>query len=710
MDINAEFVIYDEAHRTTSTEFSKSLSLNGQKLFMTATPKVIAYADDDEIIEFSMDNMAFYGKEIYNLTMHDAITKNLITDYNIHVPLYFCENHSINNLDKNILHEKHIDNCIKVIQNLGNCHLITYHNTIQETKDFSAKLINVGLHANYIDGDDSMRNKMSKITKFTNEKSSILCSCRALTEGVNIPICDAVMFVEPKSSHIGIIQAIGRVLRVYDNKNIAKIIIPTYDVESNKTIEFIQNLMNYDPMLKIQFKTKIKIEQFNNESKDGDIEDKIKRFKLNIEQLVLPKNKRKTVMEHIDYVKKFKEENGRIPIGDEYSNINVIRYKYKADKLSEEEKIAIDNIDGFMITTEQLGIICKSTMEHIEFIKKFSEENNRIVSQKEYNGIARIRLKYKNNKLTEEEKNICDSISNLITKQKKISKTILEHILSIRNFVEENQRIPTLQEYPPIQYIRNKYKKNKLSKEEKNIIESVNGFMIEDSFNKHILYIQNFKQKNNRIPSIEEYTSISTIRQHYKNNILSENERKIAYSIDGLILHHMNTFCKYIDYIKKFKDINNRVPKDSEYSPIEDIRKKYRLNKLTDEERDICDSIEGFMINLEKFKITKTFNEQVEFIKKFKEEHKRFPSQIEYKGIAHIRTKYKNNKLTKEEKAIVDELKIMITTEKTIIIKKTFSEHIEYITIGKIRRKYKLDKLTLKEKAICDSIEGLIRK
>ena len=54
----------------------------------------------------------------------------------------------------------------------------------------------------------------------------ILSNARCLSEGIDVPALDAVMFLNPKNSIVDIIQSVGRVMRKAEGKNFGYIILP----------------------------------------------------------------------------------------------------------------------------------------------------------------------------------------------------------------------------------------------------------------------------------------------------------------------------------------------------------------------------------------------------------------------------------------------------------------------------------------------------
>ena len=54
----------------------------------------------------------------------------------------------------------------------------------------------------------------------------ILSNARCLSEGIDVPALDAVMFLNPRNSIVDIIQSVGRVMRKTEGKNYGYIILP----------------------------------------------------------------------------------------------------------------------------------------------------------------------------------------------------------------------------------------------------------------------------------------------------------------------------------------------------------------------------------------------------------------------------------------------------------------------------------------------------
>ena len=306
-----DLIIFDEAHKTvTDGLFSYALyneNLNANKrLFITATPKIynnVDYyfgldesdcesdnnssldsdcEDYDEEFECSddenkssdkeyekdiicMNNKKIYGSCIFTYQIGQALDDNMLTQYEIHMMVitdeqikqYINKNVMIDQVKYNFHYIASAMMIKQMIKDNNINHTLTYHSTIKNSEIFSELLTqNIeNCNIDYINGNISSKKKYKLINEFQTKEKAILTSAKVLNEGVNIPIIDSVFFVEPRNSTIDIIQCIGRALRLYKGKTIAKIIIPILeeDIETSKftqLIKIIKNLGQYDYHIK----------------------------------------------------------------------------------------------------------------------------------------------------------------------------------------------------------------------------------------------------------------------------------------------------------------------------------------------------------------------------------------------------------------------------------------------------------------------------
>ncbi len=72
-----------------------------------------------------------------------------------------------------------------------------------------------------------------------------LSNCRCLSEGVDVPALDSVIFMGTKSSLVDVVQSVGRVMRKAKGKRYGYIIIPVVIPESEDPEAVLSNNDNY---------------------------------------------------------------------------------------------------------------------------------------------------------------------------------------------------------------------------------------------------------------------------------------------------------------------------------------------------------------------------------------------------------------------------------------------------------------------------------
>src|SRR5699024_10835641 len=59
-----------------------------------------------------------------------------------------------------------------------------------------------------------------------SDEARIVSNVRFLTEGIDVPSLDAIIFLSPKKSQVDIVQAVGRIMRKSKNKDYGYIFLP----------------------------------------------------------------------------------------------------------------------------------------------------------------------------------------------------------------------------------------------------------------------------------------------------------------------------------------------------------------------------------------------------------------------------------------------------------------------------------------------------
>ena len=287
-----DMIVCDEAHRTTGikikgTDDSAFIKVHDNKflqakhrLYMTATPRI--YTEDAKkkarqgYAELcSMDDIDKYGEEIYRIGFSEAVEKGLLSDYKVVVltigedqipasiqnaiadkgteistdsasKLIGCINALSKRMTLDSLDLKEVDpgfmhtalafcsniKTSKAITNIFNKYADDYYTSL--TKEERTKTVNVS--AKHVDGSMNAIEREEKLqwlknTNTSNTDCHILTNVRCLSEGVDVPSLDAIIFLSSRNSQVDVVQSVGRVMRrpsvnsTY-NKKYGYIIIP----------------------------------------------------------------------------------------------------------------------------------------------------------------------------------------------------------------------------------------------------------------------------------------------------------------------------------------------------------------------------------------------------------------------------------------------------------------------------------------------------
>lgn len=295
-----DLVVCDEAHRTTGVTLKGSEDSNfvrvhyndfiqaKKRVYMTATPRLYtdeakSKADRAEAVLCSMDDVNLYGDEFYRIGFGEAVDKNLLSDYKVLV-LTINEDKITPSLRKYLTNENgevnaddagKIVGCINALSKkiVGDAKAIletdpepmkravAFCSTIKVSKATTDLLNNckdeyiadlpeeerngmVNVVSKHIDGAMSAPAREERLAwlKSAEEENEcrLLTNVRCLSEGVDVPSLDAVLFLSPRNSQVDVVQSVGRVMRTSPGKKYGYIIIPVVippDMDANEAME-----------------------------------------------------------------------------------------------------------------------------------------------------------------------------------------------------------------------------------------------------------------------------------------------------------------------------------------------------------------------------------------------------------------------------------------------------------------------------------------
>lgn len=277
-----DLVVCDEAHRTTGVtlsdeEESQFVRVHRQeflrakrRLYMTATPRIYTdsartKAEENDALLCSMDDEALYGPELHRLGFGEAVERGLLSDYKVMV-LAVDEQHVSSALQKHMADEHNelrLDDAVKIVgcwNGLAKRFLgeeaktedpqpmrraVAFARSIKDSKRVAEMFGSVVREYLEQHGDDEatlrcdvehvdgtfnalLRNEKLDWLKVDPGRSTcrVLSNVRCLSEGVDVPALDAVLFLNPRDSQVDVVQSVGRVMRQAEGKEYGYIILP----------------------------------------------------------------------------------------------------------------------------------------------------------------------------------------------------------------------------------------------------------------------------------------------------------------------------------------------------------------------------------------------------------------------------------------------------------------------------------------------------
>lgn len=320
-----DFIICDEAHRTTGVKLSDKDESNftkihsddnvkGRKrLYMTATPRLYGEsakvkASEKDCILCSMDDKALYGEEFYRVNFSYAVQNGLLTDYKVLV-LTVGENDMPDNIKRDITDtttELNFDDTSKLIGVInglskmiqGDDHrtwnadphmmrrAVAFCSSIDKSasragiaskyvasvlpqisekydKNLDAESLShtVSITAEHIDGSMNSQERNGILQWLADEPDNdrecrVVTNVRCLSEGVDVPSLDAVLFLSARNSQVDVVQSVGRVMRTFhkgqpDEKKYGYIIIPIVVPSGVSAEEALDNSKTFDVVWEI---------------------------------------------------------------------------------------------------------------------------------------------------------------------------------------------------------------------------------------------------------------------------------------------------------------------------------------------------------------------------------------------------------------------------------------------------------------------------
>ena len=301
-------VICDEAHRTTGVTLpgqdessfvgvhdSQRIKAD-KRLYMTATPRIYGgqsqqKAQAARAALTSMDDEQTYGPEFYRFTFAEAVEADQLCDYRVLV--FGIEESVISRELQQVLGDGELDLSLndagKIVASWNAISkqkspyeqfeqdpdpmrsVVAFARGIKGSQAFRDSFNEIirsyhgasdgrKYEADHIDGRDNALKRAERLAWLGEggNECHVLSNAKCLTEGVDVPALDAVLFLSPRRSQIDVVQAVGRAMRRSPGKKFGYIIIPitvpasenyekiVLDGTFNPTFQVLQALKSHD--------------------------------------------------------------------------------------------------------------------------------------------------------------------------------------------------------------------------------------------------------------------------------------------------------------------------------------------------------------------------------------------------------------------------------------------------------------------------------
>ena len=278
-----------------------------KRLYMTATPRIYAEASktkagEQEAVLFSMDDEEIFGPEFYRLGFGKAVELDLLAEYKVLIVAVeesrmaglanaYHSAYKLAESDKKAINIHFATKIIGSWKGLSKQGLVlvdedgqqeaatedpapmrravAFSKTIKDSKlttetfarlaeiyqgthDAAAPAAMVACQLRHVDGAMNARQRLESLDWLRANPGEgncrILSNARCLTEGIDVPALDAVIFFDTRESIVDIVQSVGRVMRKASSKKYGYIVLPVR-IPSSKVADYNSYIDN-DPQFK----------------------------------------------------------------------------------------------------------------------------------------------------------------------------------------------------------------------------------------------------------------------------------------------------------------------------------------------------------------------------------------------------------------------------------------------------------------------------
>ncbi|MEX2275369.1 MAG: type ISP restriction/modification enzyme [Actinomycetota bacterium] len=319
-----DLVVCDEAHRTAGVAsvgekdsafglvHANELIPAAKRLYMTATPRLFKpvaadAAKEADAILASMDDPEYFGEEFHRLGFGEAVEQGLLADYR--VLILTVEEKAVSESFQHLLSTDgaltlpdvaRFVGCLSGLAKLPGAagtgfadgddpmrRAVAFWSTISDSERFATQFEQVAeayfdqleagpsgeevtalsVPTRHVDGSTKISSRRADIRWLKEtppeDECRVLTNAKCLTEGVDVPALDAVMFLTPRRSKIDIVQAVGRVMRKPPGKQVGYVILPIAITAGLDAAKALDQNRDYDAVWEVLQALRAHDERFN---------------------------------------------------------------------------------------------------------------------------------------------------------------------------------------------------------------------------------------------------------------------------------------------------------------------------------------------------------------------------------------------------------------------------------------------------------------
>jgi superfamily II DNA or RNA helicase len=595
MDIEFNICVVDEAHHFENENTWRDM-MDNLNCFRFGFFSATLFNDDTEID--------------FERNINFGVENGYLCDYTLMVPVFREDTSYMSQLaELIILHPEWT-------------HILAYCNSLESAKQFNDLLNDAGILSSYFDGSYNIEKRNEIINVFNESKVRVLATVAVISEGLNIPIANTCLFVEPRSSAINVNQCVGRVSRLHKTKKMSYVVLPSVneDVDLRK---FLKIMSGYDNRLRSIKKQSAKLNVMYDlikESNEGDTSNNellyVKIYE-NVRSMMDFGDADEKWVAKYNELKEFVEINNKIPFKSENKELGHFIYNqrtnYKNNKLLKSRKLLLEEIKGWVwINNNTWNENFYLFKKHVEEFNQFS---NTITNKKLARWYNKIDYKYRKNELADDKIKMFESINGFKWKNVKTYKiesweTSYNNLINYINLhglfpIDIRNKI-----HKWVSHQKTAFSNKKLIKEKINKLEEIEGWKwsidLSNTWYEKFNLLRSYIEINGELPNISTnknlYEWIRQCKSRFNDGSLTVDKINLLESLNiwkwsktknDIVMSWMDNFNLLKDYLEN----DNKLPVVTDKKFKNWIRKNkyiYKENKLSKERIDLLESINGW--------------------------------------------------------------------------------------------------------------------